>query len=186
MGPIELVAAVLTLLNVWLVVRQSMWCWPIGAVSVALYFFVFLEAKYYADTGLQVFYFGMQFYGWYQWLYGGKERSELTVTRIPRGVAAVLAVATLGFAGTLGYLLDRYTDAALPYVDCTMTSMSLAAQWMMARKYLENWPVWIAVNVISIPLYSYRQLWSTVVLYSILLILAVKGYVDWKRETAAT
>ncbi|MEW6281039.1 MAG: nicotinamide riboside transporter PnuC [Candidatus Eremiobacterota bacterium] len=195
----ELIAFVLITVNVWLTVRQNVLCWPVGAVGVIFYFVVFLRARLYADASLQVVYFVLQFYGWYQWLFGGRklpaedeagpvggetappDSTELKVTHTPPQEAAVLAVLTVVLGAGIGSFMNHFTNAAAPYVDATQTSLSLAAQWMMARKYLESWSLWILVNVISVPLYLSRQLYPTTVLYAILLVMAILGYYEWKR-----
>src|SRR5436309_6023742 len=143
---LEFAAALVTLASVWLTVKQNVWGWPVGAVAVALYFVVFYRAKLYADTGLQMVYFVLQFYGWYQWLHGGEGRAELPVRRVT--VNELLVLMGLGQVGTLGMglALGHYTDAAVPYWDSTVTAFSLVAQWLLAQKVLENWLIWIAVD----------------------------------------
>jgi nicotinamide mononucleotide transporter len=181
MSVLELVAAGLGLVSVWLTVRQNVWCWPTGAVMVALYFYIFYESKLYADMGLQAVYFVLQFYGWYQWLHGGEKRQELPVSRTPRRLLFLLAA--LGALGTvgLGWVLRTYTDAAIPYWDSTATAFSLVAQWMLARKFLENWLFWIGVDVLSVGIYVYKELYPTAVLYAIFLVMAATGFVQWKK-----
>lgn len=120
-------------------------------------------------------------YGWWEWLYGGENRSERPVTRTPRRVSAVLCVIALVWAPLQGYCFHRYTDAALPYWDSAITVLSLLAQWMMARKYLENWVLWIAVDVLGIGVYWYKDLHVTAGLYLVFLMLATSGLVAWWR-----
>ena len=182
MNSIEIVAAVFGVISVFLSVRQNIWSWPTAIVNVGLYIIVFYESKLYADTGLQVVYVVLNAYGWYHWLYGGKNRTELPVSRTPARLGAGLVA--LGVAGTavLGTLLARNTDAALPYVDSMTTSTSLIAQWMMTRKLLENWIIWVAVDVIYIGMYVYKSLYVTAILYLIFLILSAMGYLEWRRS----
>jgi nicotinamide mononucleotide transporter len=182
MNPIEIVAAVFGVISVFLSVRQNIWSWPTAIVNVGLYIIVFYESKLYADTGLQVIYVVLNAYGWYHWLYGGKNRTELPVTRTSPRVGALLV--GLGVLGTalIGTLLSRRTDAALPYVDAMTTSTSLVAQWMMTRKLLENWIIWVAVDVVYIAVYIYKDLYVTAVLYLIFLILSAMGYLEWRKS----
>ena len=182
MSSIEIVAAVFGVISVFLSVRQNIWSWPTAIVNVGLYIIVFYESKLYADTGLQVVYVVLNAYGWYHWLYGGKNRTELPVSRTPARLWLLLVA--LGAAGTalIGTLLSRKTDAALPYVDAMTTSTSLVAQWMMTRKLLENWIIWVAVDVVYIGMYIYKSLYVTAVLYLIFLILSAMGYVQWRRS----
>ena len=182
MKTIEIVAAVFGVVSVFLSVRQNIWSWPTAIVNVGLYILVFFQAKLYADTGLQVVYVVLNAYGWYHWLYGGKNRTELPVSRTSARLGALLV--GIGLAGTalIGTLLARTTDASLPYLDSMTTSTSLVAQWMMTRKLLENWLVWVAVDVVYIGMYIYKSLYVTAVLYFVFLVLSAMGYVQWKRS----
>jgi len=182
MNPIEIVAAVFGVISVFLSVRQNIWSWPTAIVNVGLYIFVFYESKLYADTGLQVIYVVLNAYGWYHWLYGGKNRTELPVSRTSPRLGAFLV--GLGLAGTalIGTLLAQKTDAALPYMDAMTTSTSLVAQWMMTRKLLENWIVWVSVDVIYIGMYIYKSLYVTAALYLVFLILSAMGYFQWRAS----
>ena len=186
MNAIEIVAAVFGVVSVFLSVRQNIWSWPTAIVNVGLYIFVFFGAKLYADTGLQVVYVVLNAYGWYHWLYGGKNRTELPVSRTSARLGAFLV--GLGLAGTIaiGTLLARTTDASLPYLDSMTTSTSLVAQWMMTRKLLENWIVWVSVDVVYIGMYIYKSLYITAVLYFVFLVLSAMGYRQWKRSLRAS
>jgi nicotinamide mononucleotide transporter len=178
---IEIIAAATGLASVWLTVRQNIWCWPTGLVMVALYAIVFFEAKLYADAGLQVVYIALQIYGWHQWLYGGKDRGALAVSRTSFKMIALLAAIACAVIALMGYLLATRTDAALPYWDSTATALSLIAQWMLARKLIENWIVWITVDLLSIGIYLAKGLYFTTALYAAFLILAVMGLVEWRK-----
>jgi nicotinamide mononucleotide transporter len=182
MSSIEIVAAIFGVISVFLSVRQNIWSWPTAIVNVGLYIIVFYESKLYADTGLQVVYVVLNAYGWYHWLYGGKNRTELPVSRTSARLWLLLVA--LGATGTalIGTLLYRKTDAALPYIDAATTSTSLVAQWMMTRKLLENWIIWVAVDVVYIGMYIYKSLYVTAVLYLIFLILSAMGYVQWRKS----
>jgi nicotinamide mononucleotide transporter len=173
------------IVSVYLSVRQKIWSWPTALVNVALYFVVFREQKLYADMGLQVIYFVLSLYGWYEWLYGGANRTELTVSRATSTMTLTLtAIAVVGVA-VLGTLFARFTDAALPYVDSATATTSLVAQWMMTRKVLENWAVWIAVDVVYVGMFVYKHMYPTAALYSGFLILAVMGHLQWLRSFKA-
>src|SRR5215213_9368868 len=155
----EVLAVIFGIISVYLSTREHIWSWPTALVNVTLYFVVFYEAKLYADMGLQVVYFGLSLYGWYEWLYGGENRTELHVSRTTKALGVRLLVIGVVFAAVLGTLLARFTDAALPYVDSVTTSTSLIAQWMMTRKILENWLVWMAVDVVYIGMFIYKRLY---------------------------
>jgi nicotinamide mononucleotide transporter len=182
MSALEGLAALFGVVSVYLSVRQSIWSWPTAIVNVGLYTVVFYQSRLYADMGLQVIYITLSFYGWYQWLYGGKNRTELPVSRTPRRVALVLMMLGVPAAGTLGSLLHRTTNAALPFLDSATTATSLVAQWMMTRKLLENWLVWVAVDVVYIGMFIYKSLYITAGLYLVFLILSAMGYFRWRRS----
>lgn len=179
---LEILAVITGIISVYLSTRENIWSWPTAIVNVSLYFIVFLEAKLYADMGLQVVYFALSLYGWYEWLYGGENRTELHVSRASRSLGVRLAVLGVVSALLLGTALARFTDASLPYIDSATTSTSLVAQWMMTRKILESWAVWVAVDVVYIGMFFYKKLYLTMGLYAVFLVLAVMGYVQWKRS----
>lgn len=185
-NPLELVAALVGATSVWLSVRQNVWSWPTAIVNVALYTIVFREAKLYADMGLQVVYAILSVYGWHQWLHGGEGRTELRVTRATPRLGVALAAIAVGGSAVLGVLLHRTTDAALPFLDSFLSSTSLVAQWMMTRKLLENWLVWIGVDVLYVGMFVSKGLYVTAGLYAVFLALAARGYLDWRRSTDAS
>jgi nicotinamide mononucleotide transporter len=181
----EILAVVFGIISVYLSTRENIWSWPTALINVGLYFVVFYEAKLYADMGLQVVYFALSLYGWYEWLYGGENRTELHVSRTSRTLAVRLIVIGVVCAATLGTALARFTDAALPYLDSATTSTSLVAQWMMTRKILENWAVWAIVDVVYVGMFIFKKLYLTAGLYSVFFVLAVMGYIQWKRSLVA-
>jgi nicotinamide mononucleotide transporter len=182
----ELVAALVGAFSVWLSVRQNIWSWPTAIVNVVLYAVVFYQTKLYADMGLQVIYAALSLYGWYEWLYGGEGRTELRVTRTSPRLGALLALVAAAGSAALGVFLHRTTDAALPFMDSFLSSTSLVAQWMMTRKLLENWLVWIGVDVLYVGMFVFKGLYLTAGLYAVFLALAVKGYLDWRRSMSET
>ena len=181
LDPLEGAAVLFGIVSVYLSVRENIWSWPTAIVNVTLYIFVFFRARLYADMALQFVYIGISVYGWYEWLHGGRGKGELAVSRGTRRLAAVLAGIGIVAAALLGTLLARYTNAALPYLDATTTTTSLIAQWMMARKILENWIVWVAVDVVYIGMFLYKSLVLTAGLYAVFLVLSLMGYFQWKR-----
>ena len=185
MSPVELAAAALVLANVALLARRSVWNYPVALVGVALYGWVFWRAKLYSDMTLQGFFFVLNLYGWAMW--SRARAAEGTVVVLAMSAAQRLAWAVAGAAATLGWaaLMDRYTDASLPWWDAAVAVPSVFAQAMLARRWLENWWVWIAVDVLSIGLYAWKELWVTAVLYAFLLGLATWGLLQWRRALAA-
>jgi len=171
-----------TLLAVYLTARQVIWCWPLALVSVTLYALVFHEAKLYADMGLQAVYFVLSLYGWWAWLRGGQDHGELRVTStsMRARVALLLIGALAGLA--LGQALHRFTDASLPFMDSTLSSYSVVAQWMQTRKLLEAWLVWLAVDLFYVGMFLYKELYMTAGLYAVFLVLAAAGFLGWRRS----
>jgi nicotinamide mononucleotide transporter len=170
--------------GVWLSVRQNIWTWPVGLVNVTLYFFIFLRAGFYSDTGLQVVYFVLLLYGWYHWRFGGPARGALPVTRTPVRTWTLLAVGGAVIWFVLGTVTAQLRGATLPFLDAATTTVSLVAQYMMTRKYLEAWAVWIAVDIVYVGMWLSRSLYLTAVLYAVYLALAVVGHREWKRSHA--
>jgi nicotinamide mononucleotide transporter len=182
LSPFEVVGVVAGILGVWLTTRQKIWCWPIGILSVTAFIVVFFRAKLYAAMGLQFVYVGLSVYGWYAWLHGGEGHGALRVSMMTRRSLAAFGAA--GVAGTmaLGWWLGRHTDEALPYLDAFTTSFSLVAQWMQARKHLENWIVWVVVDAVYIGMSLTQGLALTSGLYVVYVGLAIAGYIEWRRS----
>ena len=182
--PLQIAGVLLSILAVWLTTRENPWCWPVGFVSLAPFVVVFYQARLYADMGLQVVYMLVCLYGWQQWLHGGPGNGTLPVSRTPLRAASRLAALGLAGAALLGLTLYRHTDASLPFWDSSTTSFSLVAQWMQARKWIENWVLWIVVDVVYVGIYGYKRLFPTAGLYAVFVGLAVLGLVEWRRSLA--
>jgi len=177
---LEGVAAAFGVVSVYLSTRQNIWSWPTAIVNVAIYAVVFFRGRLYGQMGLQGVYFALSVYGWYQWRFGGADRSALRVSRAsPRLLAGVLGLNVVAWLG-LAMVLRR-TDAALPYLDALLTTTSLVAQWMMTRKILETWILWIAVDLVYVPMFLTQRLYATAALYAVFLGLATLGFRDWRR-----
>jgi nicotinamide mononucleotide transporter len=170
--------------SVWLTVKQNVWNWPIGIANSAFYVIVFVHARLFADSSLNVLYVALGFLGWYWWLKGGERRSALKVGRISR--LSVIVLAAIGLAGTasMTVFLASIHDSA-PFLDALTTMLSLIAEYMLARKLLENWGVWITADVIYIGLYAYRSLYLTAILYALFLTMCIVGLVSWRRTWLA-
>jgi nicotinamide mononucleotide transporter len=186
MSALEIVAALFGALAVYLAARENIWNWPIAIINVSLYTIVFFQARLYADMGLQVVYLLLSIYGWYNWLHGGVQRTELKVSRASPRLLLILALFVAAGSYALGAMLASRTDAAIPYLDSALTIGSLAAQWLMTRKILENWLLWIALDIIYVPMFFTRGLPATAVLYSVFLVLAVLGFISWRRSYLST
>ncbi|MFC0003180.1 nicotinamide riboside transporter PnuC [Micromonospora siamensis] len=169
-------------LNVWLVARQHIANWALGIANVLLLMVLFWAAGLYADAGLQLVYVALGVYGWYHWLFGGERRSRLTVSRTGRGEWLGLAVAGVLLTAGLWVLLDRATDSTVPLADALTTALSLLATYGQTRKLVESWWLWIAADLIYIPLYAYKGLWLTGALYLVFLGLCVLGLRAWRAD----
>lgn len=179
---VEFTGLVSGLLCVWLLIRQNVWTFPIGLVYSVVSVAVFFEARLYADVLLSGYYVLMNAYGWYYWLYGGSRTvvNSLPVTRTPLATGLVLTGLTaVGIAG-MGWFFDTRTDAAFPYWDSATTCMSFAAMWMTARKYIDNWVVWLAVDVIATAIYYLKDIHFYAILYGVYLGMAILGWRAWQ------
>lgn len=182
MSPIEIVATVFGLLCVYFTVKQNMWCWPTGLVQVVLYVYIFFGAKLYSDSILQVIYIPMQIYGWYFWLHGGKNRLEAPVTKITNKFLTVMIVSGTILTLVWGHVMGKYFGAACPIPDAFIVVTSLFAQWLLSKKKLESWHLWIIVDVVAIGVYFYKHLYLTSGLYAVFLVLAISGLIAWKKS----
>lgn len=187
MSPVEGVAALLILINVWLVARRNIWNYAFGIAGVAIYGVVFFRAKLYSDTLLQIFFLVVQFYGLWQWRRSQRDAGEVVVERLTMsarlGWAAGIVLAISGW----GWLMHRFTDASFPWWDASVAMISVAAQYLMSVRKLENWWLWILANLVSIGLYAAKALWITTGLYVLLLGISVLGLARWRaaRQGAA-
>jgi len=184
-NPLEVTAVAFGIVAVFLNARQNPWGWGASLVNVGLFTLIFFRGQLYALMGLQVCFAAISAYGWYHWLRGGAARQGVRVTTIPSTAAVSLTALSLGSGALLGWALDRYTPDQQPYLDAGISVISLAAQWMMARKYFESWVIWVLVNLISVPFFLYRGEYPTALQYSVFLVLAVNGLLSWRRALRA-
>jgi nicotinamide mononucleotide transporter len=178
---IEFFGVIFNLLGVWLTIKKSRYCFPAGIIGVSLYVIYFFQLRLYADMFLQVFYIGLLAYGWKQWTKTGDEENFI-VTGLKTQQWLLLLFICIGSTLLIGTVFNVFTDAALPYLDALLTSMSLVAQWLIAKKKLENWLVWIAADIIYVGLFIFKASYPTAILYFIFIILAVAGYFNWKKK----
>jgi len=180
---IEILGVLFSLAYLWFSIRQNILLWPMGIISAVLYVLVFFRAKFYADMGLNVYYFFISIYGWIVWAKGREPSgSKMPIKRLNVRMAVILTGITLALFILIGFVLKMYTDSPIPFGDALTTAGSITATWMLARKYLEHWIIWIAVDALSIGLYIYRGLYPTVVLFLVYTTMAVIGFIEWKKE----
>lgn len=186
--PVEFAGLVLGLAAVVLLIRQSIWTWPVGLAYALISVWVFSEAKLYADLLLHVFYVAMNLYGWWYWLKtpaDGPTQTEVTtnlaVSRSPNTL--LLRLLGIGFAGSLlmGWYFDTHTDADYAYADSATTAFSFVAMWMQARKLLESWVLWFLIDVVAVALYTVKGLNYYALLYAVYLGLAIIGWRAWRQ-----
>lgn len=183
---LEVIAFVLAL---WMVVgniHEKLWAWPLALISSSLYFMVFWRSRLYGDASLQVFFAVLTAWGWRQWARGVRpDGSELQVNWLSaRGRIQCLVACALLWPIT-GLFLKTFTDTDVPWWDAFPTAVSLIGQYLLARKYMENWLAWTAVNLVSIGLFAYKGLWLTLLLYAVFIGLSVWGWLAWKQRLPA-
>lgn len=180
--PIELISFVLSIATVLLNIRQNHWAWLFAILSSATYGVVFYGARLYGDMALQLVFITVSFWGWYQWLHGSDASAGLPVTRTTRRGLGLAAIGwALGFA-VLAWFLHRFTDTDVPKTDAFLTAGSLVGQVLLSRKKLENWHVWIIVDVIYVGLYLHKGLMLTALLYGMFVVMAAIGLLAWKKS----
>jgi nicotinamide mononucleotide transporter len=179
--PLELLSFVLSVATVLLNIRQNHWAWLFAILSSATYGIVFAGARLYGDMALQLVFISVSVWGWYQWLHGGARRDKLAVSELDSGGIAWCALGWLAGFAALAWFLRRFTDTDVPHLDGFLTAGSLVGQVLLSRKKVENWHVWIVVDIIYVALYVHKHLILTAVLYGLFVLMAVAGLVAWKR-----
>jgi nicotinamide mononucleotide transporter len=182
---LEIVAVALAIAYLLLAIRQNIWCWLCAGVSTAIYVYLFVDAKLYMESALNGFYFLMAAYGWYSWRSSTVQSTDLPVSVWPMRVhtVAILLIAVL--SGLSGFLLQRFTDAALPYVDSLTTFAAVWTTFLVARKVLENWWYWLVIDAASVAIYWTRGLELTALLFVLYLVMIPFGLLSWRRSFLA-
>ncbi|MDR3695746.1 nicotinamide riboside transporter PnuC [Mucilaginibacter sp.] len=178
---LEITGVVTGLLCVALAAINNIWNWPIAIVSVGIYIFIFFNAHLYADMGLQVYFMIMNFYGWYYWNQKPVNEEKAPVLIVTQRELIYATIAVIIFTFILGSLL-KYTPASYPFLDSFCAACSLVGQVFLARKVLENWLIWIFVDIIYVGIYIFKHLELTAIMYGIYVILALWGYFDWRKD----
>jgi nicotinamide mononucleotide transporter len=207
---LEIFGAITGIIYVILEIRQTIWLWPLGIITSGVYVWIFFTSKLYADMGLQTYYVVISILGWYWWLRGSGRRAQgsgkktkkinspfeggqgdlkksqdndifLQVTRIRLHLAITLAIVFFALFGVMYFILSRLTDSPVPGWDSFLTSLSIIATWMLARKIYEHWYLWIVINIVSMFLYYSRGLFPTVALYAVYALMSFIGLTAWKK-----
>ncbi len=180
---LELLGVTLSILYLLLSIRQNILLWPVGIVGALIYIVVFFQSKFYADMGLNGYYFLISIYGWITWSKArARDKQGMAVKHVGIGRGGLLLSVALFLFLAIGYLLDNFTDSPIPYWDALTTSGSIVATWMLTRKIIEHWIIWVIVDLISFGLYVYRGLYPTAVLFVIYTAMAIIGYIQWNRS----
>ncbi|HPE76117.1 MAG TPA: nicotinamide riboside transporter PnuC [Draconibacterium sp.] len=181
---IELLGAILGILYIRFSIRQNIFTWPTGILTSCFYIVIFFKSALYAAMGLQFYYVAISIYGWYYWLKGKNtdNKSQFPVRVIEKKLWIQIAVISALIYFSIYFILVKFSDSDVPFLDSLTTTFSIVATWMLARKYIENWIIWIFVDFVSVGLYIYKNLWPTVILFAVYTVMAFFGYFEWKKD----
>ncbi|MGB4773867.1 MAG: nicotinamide riboside transporter PnuC [Daejeonella sp.] len=182
---LEVFGVITGILCVYLAAKNNILNWPIAIISVSIYIIIFWETKLYADAGLQVYFFLMNAYGWYFWSKKSNQNKKVPVNRINNKEIIFSVMAIIVFTAALGFMLKKGTDASFPFIDSFCTVCSLVGQIFLARKVLENWLIWIFVDLIYVGVYLAKGLNLTAGMYALYIYIALAGYLTWRKEYKA-
>lgn len=188
MQTIEIIGAVIGLLYLYLEYNAKKWLWPVGVLMPIVYVWIFFHSKFYADMGIYVYYFFASVYGWIRWTKHSSDKSEkpeLPISHTPRRYILPLILTGATIFAAIAFILVRFTDSPVPYGDSFTTALSILGMWMLAHKHLEQWWIWVIVNIISCGLYVWKGLYPTSILFAIYSVISVFGYFKWKRMMIA-
>lgn len=181
MQTIEIIGAVIGLLYLFFEYRASRWLWPVSVLMPLFYVWIFFQSKFYADMGINVYYFFASIYGWIRWNREKNQGTGLPITHTPKRLMLPLAVIGLSLFALIALILHRYTDSPVVVGDSLTTALSILGMWMLAQKHVEQWWLWFVVNIISCGLYLWKGLYPTAALFAIYSVISVFGYYKWRR-----
>lgn len=181
MQTIEIIGAVVGLLYLFLEYRASKWLWPVGVLMPVFYVWIFFQSKFYADMGINIYYFFASIYGWIRWNRDRNEGTGLPITHTTKRLILPLTVIGLALFGGILLILTRYTDSVVAPGDSLTTALSILGMWMLAQKYVEQWWIWFLVNLISCGLYLWKGLYPTSALFAIYAVISLFGYFKWAK-----
>jgi len=183
MPTLEITGALISLLYLRLEYKASIWLWPVGVITPLIYIYIFLAGKLYAMMGINIYYLFASLYGWYCWKKNDSRESGYKIVRLPLHLVWKLFSIFAGLFVLIAWILARYTDNPVPYGDALVTALSIVAMWMLARKFAEQWLVWLVANMISAGLFFRMELYPTSILYVIFAVVSVFGYLKWRKHT---
>lgn len=181
---IEILGALIGFVYIFFEIKASKWMWPIGLITSLFYIVVYFDSKFYADMSLQFYYIFISIYGWYWWINGGKisGKEELPISRINPKQSIYLSIVFVFLLVITYYILKYFTDSPLPFGDAFTTALSIIATWMLAQKIIEQWLLWVVIDLVSVGLYLYKDLYPTSILFLVYSVLAVLGYYQWQKS----
>ena len=178
----EIIGAVIGLVYLYLEFKANKWLWPVGVLMPIVYVWIFFQSKFYADMGINIYYFFASIYGWILWSKHQKNnQEELLITYTPKRYIVPISIIGILLFAIIAFILVRFTDSPVPYGDSFTTALSVLGMWLLARKHVEQWWFWFFVNIISCALYLWKGLYTTSVLFAIYSIISVFGYFKWKK-----
>lgn len=181
---VEITGTIFGLAYIIFSIKQHILTWPIGLITSVLYIYVFFVSKFYADMALQGYYVWVSIYGWYLWRKGpssNTDKKTLKVTKTNGKMALVLLLVSVVLTVAIYFILSRFTDSPVPVGDAITTAFSIVATWMLARKKLEHWLLWVLIDAFSMALYIYKGLYATTILFGVYTIAAIIGYFEWRK-----
>ena len=180
---VELLGTAFSIAYLYFSIKQNILLWPLGIMSAIFYLVVFYESKFYADMALNGYYLIISIYGWITWKRAREKMGmKMPIKRLKIKMGLTLIIVTGILYIVIGKVLYLYTDSPIPYWDAFTTSASIVATWMLARKFLEHWIVWVIVDLVSMALYIYRGLYPTTILFAVYTTMAVVGFIQWRKE----
>lgn len=180
MSELEWIAFIAGIAGVWLTIKENIYCWPTAMLSVIIYIFIFFKSKLYGDMALQLFYVAASIYGWFNWV-KQKKNQKFYPGYLDNKTSIQFVVLTIIFFIPV-YLILLRTDTDVPFIDAALTSFSLSNTWLMSKKKIENWLLWVAIDAVYVLLYIYKSLYLTSVLYAVFAGMALYGYYQWKTK----
>jgi len=182
----EITGTIIALAYLYFSIKQNIWLWPLGIISSAIFAYVFFRSKIYAGMGLQIYYVIISIYGWYNWwkVRNGNKLSTTVKSLLGNYKLMVVLLLIVIFLFVVLFQILVHTDTNVPYYDALISALSIVATWMLAKKYIEHWWVWLLADPISIGIFIYQKLYFMVILYFIYSIMAIVGYKSWKKDLA--
>lgn len=185
MQTIEIIGVFIGLVYLYLEYKASKWLWPVGVLMPIVYVWIFYHGKFYADMGINIYYFFASIYGWIKWNRGKSSGEEIAISHTPKRQILPLTAIGIAVFAVIAFILIRLTDSPVPYGDSFTTTVSIIGMWMLAQKYVEQWWLWFVVNVVSSALYVWKGLYPTAVLFTVYSVISLLGYFKWKRMIPA-